>query len=199
VTERYRLEQSLLETAQTDELTQVASRRGLNRHLDAAIECARRDATPLAVALLDLDRFKDVNDRFGHARGDEVLRVVAGRLRSATYLEDCFVARLGGDEFVLMLRGDDARHNLIAVLRRLLGDLRYGIGEGEDRITVSATIGVCGLDHRHATRSTLLEAADQALYRAKRIKRGTAAIADRAEMITATDAPPPLRLATGGR
>ena len=199
VTERYRLEQSLLETAQTDELTQIASRRGLNRHLDAAIECARRDGTPLAVALLDLDRFKDVNDRFGHARGDEVLRVVAGRLRSATYLEDCFVARLGGDEFVLMLRGDDARDNLIAVLRRLLGDLRYGIGEGEDRITVSATIGVCGLDHHHATRSTLLEAADQALYRAKRIKRGTAAIADRAEMIAAPDAPAPLRLAVGVR
>ncbi len=199
ITDRYRLEQSLLETAQTDELTQVASRRGLNRHLDAAIEQARRDDTPLAVALLDLDRFKDVNDRFGHARGDEVLRVVAGRLRSATYLEDCFVARLGGDEFVLLLRGDDARANLVGLLRRLLFDLRYGIGHGEDRIMVSATIGVCGLDARHVTRSALLEAADQALYRAKRIKRGTAAIADRAKMVVAADAPASLRLAAGAR
>ncbi|QNE30697.1 diguanylate cyclase [Sphingomonas sp. NBWT7] len=175
ITERYHFERRLREVALTDELTGLASRRAFNERLDAAL--ANRGDEPLAVAILDLDRFKEVNDRLGHAAGDDVLRVMASRLREATYLGDHLAARLGGDEFVVLLHGEHAAARLVASIERLLADLRHTVPANGGNIPVSSTIGACVADTAHADRSTLLRAADDALYVAKRSRRGTGAIA----------------------
>lgn len=183
VTERYRTERRLLEAAHTDELTGLASRRAFNTRLDDAIAASLAAGEALAVAILDLDRFKEVNDRLGHAAGDEVLRHLSSTLRTIPYLGDHFAARLGGDEFVILLHGLAAWEGLAGGLSHLLADLRVDVPADGASIAVSTTIGCCVVDANHATRSTILKAADDALYEAKRRRRGTAAIAGRIGII----------------
>ncbi|OWK28771.1 sensor domain-containing diguanylate cyclase [Sphingomonas dokdonensis] len=181
ITERYKIERRLREFALTDELTGLASRRAFNETLDEALASASAEDTALAIAIIDLDRFKEVNDRLGHPAGDEVLRAMAAKLGAADHLGDYLAARLGGDEFVVMLRGSHATERLADGITQLLTDLRHTVyGEGADPhvgITVSATIGACTRTARHADRPALMKAADEALYTAKRANRGTGAIA----------------------
>lgn len=183
ITERYRFERRLHEVAHTDELTGLATRRAFNDRLNVAIAQGGSKGSQLAVAILDLDRFKDVNDRLGHAAGDEVLRLMAAKLRGVTYLGDFFGARLGGDEFVLLLQGAAARERLVPSIERLLAELRHDVPADGGSIAVSTTIGACIVDARHADRSAVLKCADQALYRAKRLRRGTGAIAGRSGLV----------------
>jgi len=119
---------------------------------------------PCSVALVDLDGFKDVNDRYSHATGDEVLRAVATALRSALRVDDT-VARYGGDEFVVLLPGtalDAARAALERAAQAVAG-LPAEIGAG---VTLSA--GVVTADDQEAAGSVLARA-DSAMYRAKRL------------------------------
>lgn len=185
ITERYKIERRLQEVAHTDELTGLASRRAFNERLDAAIAASAADGAPLAVVILDLDRFKEVNDRLGHAAGDEVLRVKAAKLRAISYLGDHLAARLGGDEFVLLLTGRHAGDLLAPGIERLLSELRQDVPADGGSITVSVTAGACVLDAHHAGRSALMKEADEALYRAKRLRRGSGAIAGRPGIIEA--------------
>ncbi|SEJ82073.1 diguanylate cyclase (GGDEF) domain-containing protein [Sphingomonas sp. OV641] len=193
ITERYKVERRLREFALTDELTGLASRRAFNETLDEALASTPARASALAVAIIDLDRFKEVNDRLGHPAGDEVLRVMAAKLTAADHLGDFLAARLGGDEFVVMLRGSHAAERLAQGIEQLLTDLRHTVyGEGADPhegITVSATIGACVRDAAHADRPSLMKAADTALYAAKRARRGTGAIAGRDGILVAHGAP----------
>ena len=101
ITERHGLEERLRHQACTDDLTQLANRAEFNRVLDARLHEARTSDIDVAVLLIDLDGFKDVNDRLGHAAGDDVLVRVAERLRAPRYA-GCFPARLGGDEFAVL-------------------------------------------------------------------------------------------------
>jgi diguanylate cyclase (GGDEF)-like protein len=192
ITERYKFERRLHEVAHTDELTGLASRRAFNERLDAAIAQNDADGTPVAVAILDLDHFKEVNDRLGHAAGDEVLRLTAAKLRTISYLGDHFAARLGGDEFVLLLRGPYARERLAPGVERLLDELRHDVPVDGGSIAVSTTVGVGIVDSATDGRSALLKAADQALYRAKRLRRGTAAISGRPGVLGAIDRTAPV-------
>lgn len=192
VTERYKFERRLHEVAHTDELTGLATRRAFNERLDAAIAQNHANGMPVAVAILDLDRFKEVNDRLGHAAGDEVLRLTAAKLRTISYLGDYFAARLGGDEFVLLLRGAHARERLAPAVERLLNELRHDVPVDGGSIPVSTTVGVGIADATTEDRSALLKAADQALYRAKRLRRGTAAIAGRPGVIGPIDRSAPV-------
>jgi diguanylate cyclase (GGDEF)-like protein len=189
ITERYKIERRLREFALTDDLTGLASRRAFNEEIDEAIsEAAESSAgtnAALAVAIIDLDRFKEVNDRLGHHAGDEVLRLMAAKLRAASYLGDYLPARLGGDEFVVLLRGGHANERLPEAVEDLLADLRHNVPSDNGGILVSATIGACMVDATHGDRSTLLKAADAALYRAKRACRGTGAIAGRQGVLIA--------------
>ena len=185
ITDRYKHERRLHEVAHTDELTGLASRRAFNQRLDAALTASAADGTPLAVAILDLDRFKEVNDRLGHATGDEVLRLKAAKLRAVTYLGDYYAARLGGDEFVLLLRGRHAGDLLASGITQLLDELRHEVPADDGSISVSTTIGVCRIDVAHMDRSAAMKAADAALYRAKRFRRGTGAIVDEPGIIEA--------------
>ena len=177
ITDRYRLECRLQHIARTDELTGIPSRRAFNEELDLALGEARQGGNGFAIVIIDLDRFKEVNDRLGHPAGDEVLRLMAAKLGSAGYLGRHFIARLGGDEFVLLLREEHAKDGLARAMERLLAELRHPVPADGGSILVSATIGACVFGERYPDRANLLKCADGALYRAKAFRRGTGAIA----------------------
>jgi two-component system, chemotaxis family, sensor kinase Cph1 len=160
----------LAELALIDPLTGLQNRRSLLDRLEKAI--AREQSGCLM--FLDLDRFKSVNDRFGHETGDIVLRAVAGRLSSISRATDT-VARLGGDEFVVLCIGVGAQAEEF-VARRMVEEVGQPIAIGAGReIVVTVSCGVVPLD---ATRSpdVLLDAADAAMYRAKNSGRNRASL-----------------------
>ena len=184
ITSRHAMEQALRHTAITDELTGLATRGRLNEYLEEALDSTKRCDTPLALLLIDLDHFKDVNDRCGHLAGDDMLRLMAAHLR-ADYLEGSFAARLGGDEFVLVIRSAAVLADLPGLLRRLLGDMRHSANEDGATAFVSATIGACRYGDGVECVSDLLRRADAALYDAKRAQRGSASIAGEGDLIRA--------------
>ncbi|MEO7262946.1 MAG: sensor domain-containing diguanylate cyclase [Jatrophihabitantaceae bacterium] len=157
-----------------DGLTALANRRSAYDSLAAMIARARRTRTPLAVVMFDLDRFKQVNDSFGHAAGDEVLRSVASVLRD-TVRDTDICARVGGEEFVVLLP-DASLRDAGLVAERLRARLRAhdiaAIGS-----SVTASFGVAELQPADATAENLLHRADQAMYRAKALGRDQ--VADR--------------------
>ena len=162
--------------ALTDPLTGLANRRLLIDRMSMALLGTRRDQGAIAVLYLDLDGFKDVNDRLGHGAGDTLLKMVAGRLAAAVREGDT-VARLGGDEFVIVLRlsgvaeaGQVASKIIEAVAQP------YDIEGQAVAITVSAGVGLFPAHGEDA--ETLLKSADLALYEAKRSGRNAYRIAD---------------------
>src|SRR5690606_39019336 len=148
-----------------DVLTGLPNRALFNENADRAAGRARHGA-PLAVLLLDLDRFKNVNDRFGHFAGDALIQEVARRLTRLVGRPDA-VARLGGDEFAILLQDQHLQENLETMLNRILEDLRrpYDILGHQAHIGVS--IGVALAPEYGTDRSDLMRKADIALYRAK--------------------------------
>ncbi|RKF21636.1 diguanylate cyclase [Altericroceibacterium spongiae] len=193
VTERHIMLQKLHQRAFTDELTGLANRARLNQYLDDSIIGARKRGRRLAAAIIDLDRFKQANDRFGHEAGDDVLRFMADRLRHGTCSAH-LSARLGGDEFVVVIEESDLLDDLPGTLHALLEELRYEVGSGDDRVIVTATIGAAWLTREIDNRSMLLRFADYALYTAKEKGRGTAAIFDGSHAPVWTGDPSDIRL-----
>ncbi len=149
ITERRRIEREkerLLaqaqERADRDPLTNLLNHRAFHDRLGAEAARARRENTVLAVAMLDLDNFKFFNDVYGHATGDDVLRLVADRLREICRSYDT-LARFGGDEFALLLPnvGHTTRDELEARLREGFCNLFYSGGAGQDAIPISVSLG----------------------------------------------------------
>ena len=153
---------SLVTQAETDPLTGVANRRGLQRRAD------RQFATgaPQALLLLDLDRFKPINDRFGHHAGDLVLVELARRLRSELRDIDT-VARLGGDEFVVLVSGETDRGALSAMAHRMGEQLRAPVDYEGRALMVTASIGIARFPKDARDLAGLLRAADAAMYHSK--------------------------------
>ena len=166
ITERRRAEQLLRFQASHDELTGLANRRRLHQICETQLDGP--DST--AVILLDLDRFKLVNDSLGHDRGDELLIVIADRLRLAIRPGDT-VARLGGDEFAIVLGGPTDVFEAGRVADRLLRLLGEPVQLGSQTIFPSASIGIAVADEG-STVSDLMRRADTAMYRAKAGGRG---------------------------
>jgi diguanylate cyclase (GGDEF)-like protein len=166
LSEHKRLEDHLSVLALRDSLTQLPNRVLFLQHLDGAIARGRRKKSILALLFLDLDDFKDVNDSYGHAAGDETLVRVAERLRSAVRASD-FVARLGGDEFTVLCESVADKGEAAAVARRIIDALNepFVVFGSEVRVTVSIGIAVASGDT--ATAETLLHQADAAMYSAK--------------------------------
>ena len=154
-----------------DALTGLPNRRALDHHLDGVLARAERHARMVAVGLLDLDALKPINDHYGHAAGDEILREVAVRLRDALRGGD-YVARLGGDEFVLVFEDLEREGDLDDLLERVWQALQQPMAIDGSSLQLSASLGIALFPtHGKASGEQLLRRADQAMYEAKLHKR----------------------------
>jgi diguanylate cyclase (GGDEF)-like protein/PAS domain S-box-containing protein len=175
ITQQQLQREQLERQAHFDELTRLPNRARLSELLADAMRAADRDGYLLVVCYLDLDRFKPVNDRFGHAAGDRLLAELAGRLRSALRSREHWTdqaARLGGDEFVLLLRAgtlEEARLALERVLRVV--SQPYVIDPAEDPVQVTSSMGATVYPIDRSDADTLLRHADHAMYGAKQSGR----------------------------
>jgi diguanylate cyclase (GGDEF)-like protein len=160
-------EQKLHEQAISDPLTGLYNRRYLSEFLQRELVRARRSATPVAVVLLDLDRFKRVNDSFGHEAGDQVLTVVGALLKSKVRGSD-IACRYGGEEFVLVLpqAGVDAANRRAEDARLAIADLDLNHA-GRPLGKMTASLGIAVFPDHAEDIDSLLRAADVALYAAK--------------------------------
>jgi diguanylate cyclase (GGDEF)-like protein len=151
--------------AKHDTLTGLPNRLYMQEQLDRAIEDAKKQGTSVAVAFIDLDRFKQINDTLGHAAGDLVLQLLADRLRNCVLPGD-MLARMGGDEFTAILAAADPSQP-IQTIRKLLGTVRAPCRIGERELFVTASIGVSFYPRDGEDADTLLRNADSAMYTAK--------------------------------
>jgi diguanylate cyclase (GGDEF)-like protein len=149
-----------------DALTGLATRLLLQDRLDIGVEAARRHKTGLALLMVDIDRFKQTNDNYGHQAGDEVLRVAAQRLMQTVRKSDT-VARMGGDEFVVLL--SDLRNPRMAeeIAANIVATLAVPVLFAGGEVPVSASVGVCTAFAEELDVDFLLRNADDALYQAK--------------------------------
>jgi diguanylate cyclase (GGDEF)-like protein/PAS domain S-box-containing protein len=149
-----------------DPLTGLANRAFLDAHLPQSLAAAARAGDEVALLLLDLDRFKVVNDTLGHGAGDDLLRVVAQRLRESVRVGDV-VARFGGDEFVVACDHAGSVLGVAALAKRLIDALARPIVVNGRELFVSVSIGIVVADACGADADSLLRDADVAMYRAK--------------------------------
>ena len=171
--------------SRTDELTGVANRRHFAEQLDAVLAAAPRDRHAPGVLLLDVDRFKRINDTYGHACGDAALVEIARRLRGRIRRDDV-LARWGGEEFIVL--ASDAPDD--RALRRIGETIRHAIADhpfeiGDHTLHVTASVGAARLDARHPDRESILVAVDQALYAAKRRGRNQTRLASEVREVEA--------------
>ncbi len=177
VTARLEAEGELHRLAHSDVLTGLANRALLSERIAAGLQQRRGDADRLALLLLDLDRFKLVNDTLGHHVGDELLVEVAARLLSVAR-GGSTVARLGGDEFVLLVEQVTGADDALAVAARVAAALREPVVLGSgDTVTCTSSIGIA-LSEPGLSAEDLYRHADLALYRAKDAGRDRAALFD---------------------
>ncbi|KKK86874.1 hypothetical protein LCGC14_2758880, partial [marine sediment metagenome] len=158
--------------ARTDALTGLLNRRGFDEAFRPEIERARRGGRNLSVVVCDLDQFKDVNDRFGHAAGDKVLKRLSTLVSEAKRLIDTAV-RVGGEEFVLILPDTDA-HGAYVVAERLRNVVKQEFPK--EGMTLTISLGLATFPAHAESGDELLLAADQALYAAKALGRNRSVI-----------------------
>ncbi len=165
-TEIARNTEALERQARIDPLTHLANRHMLTERLWQALDFARRNHRITGVLILDLDRFKTVNDSLGHSQGDVLLREVASRL-TASVREDDTVARLGGDEFVVVLSDMADVSDILAVAQKILFALSRPVELGPQMLSISTSLGIAVYPKDGETPDALLQYADTAMYRAK--------------------------------
>jgi diguanylate cyclase (GGDEF)-like protein/PAS domain S-box-containing protein len=166
-------ERQLHALAHSDHLTGLPNRRSYEERLVQAIARSRRSATPLALAYLDVDHFKQINDSLGHAVGDSVLREFARRL-AATVRSTDTVARLAGDEFVIVLEQVGSPLECERIARKLLDAMRPPFQVDGRALAVTSSIGFAW--SAHPDLAALAHSADEALYQSKRAGRDTASV-----------------------
>ena len=168
---RKEAEQHILYLAHHDALTSIPNRANFHARLDREIAATLENGQKFAVLCFDLDRFKEVNDLFGHAAGDKVLQHVASRV---TKIIDstCMVARLGGDEFAVLVPGLSSPTAAGRLAEKIL-DILKPEGDGSENDVISCSIGIAICPDDASDRETLLNHADTALYRAKMEGRAT--------------------------
>jgi diguanylate cyclase (GGDEF)-like protein/PAS domain S-box-containing protein len=170
VTAQREAAEALSKLALHDPLTGLPNRSLFMDRLGQALRRLDRSDRVLAVLFVDLDRFKAINDRLGHAAGDEMLTGVAGRLREVLRPHDT-VARLGGDEFVVLCEDLDDDRAALRVAERVLGALDRPVACGDQEVVCSASIGIALTRRSEVTPDALLRDADMAMYRAKETGR----------------------------
>jgi len=165
-------EQEILRLAYQDTLTSLPNRSLFNERLSTAINVAARSGAALTILMMDLDRFKYVNDTLGHGVGDHVLREVAGRLQALLRSSDT-VARLGGDEFAVLLHGAKPAY-VTRIAQKILAALEDPITYAGQPLDVGTSIGIAHYPQHGEDASVLLRNADIAMYVAKRTRSGFA-------------------------
>jgi diguanylate cyclase (GGDEF)-like protein len=163
-------EREILRLAYEDGLTALPNRSMFNRQLEQAVRMARRSGARLAVLLLDLDRFKAINDTLGHPTGDAALREVGFRVRGVLRDSDV-VARLGGDEFGVLLATGGGEEMVVA--QKILKALEVPIVIESQTMDIAASIGISRFPEHGDDAASLLRAADVAMYTAKRTQSGS--------------------------
>ena len=138
--------QMTMEMAVTDGLTGLHNRRYLERHLATLVQQATAREKPLSVLVLDIDHFKRINDTYGHAAGDDVLREFARRMRKAVRGID-LACRMGGEEFVVAMPDTDAALAMLVGerIRQKIAGERFAIADSDESIEVTVSIGICSL------------------------------------------------------
>jgi diguanylate cyclase (GGDEF)-like protein len=169
--ERKRTELELVRLAHYDQLTSLPNRTLLRERVEHALARAVRAGTGVATLVLDMDRFKEINDVLGHDVGDKLLIEVAQRIRAAVRDQDT-VARLGGDEFAVVLEGVSEAKEVLPVIERIVDSLAdLSTLSGHD-LNSSTSVGIAMFPENGSNLSELLRAADLAMYQAKSSGRG---------------------------
>lgn len=167
--------QSAEVVALQDNMTGLANRRHLNQVISGRLDAVQEGRDPFAILQLDLDLFQDINDRFGHAAGDAMLRHIAHVLRTAVRPED-FVARVGGDEFVILAYGEVDRANLSTLAERIIRKISAPLIYQGHSCVVATSIGIYPVTQDTITDETtgdhILMNADFALRHCKALRRG---------------------------
>jgi diguanylate cyclase (GGDEF)-like protein/PAS domain S-box-containing protein len=166
VTEHKLYEQKIAEMATHDSLTGLPNRTLLSDRLTMGLALSRRTGNRLAVLMLDLDKFKAVNDTMGHGAGDQLLKAVAERLQSVTRKSDT-IARVGGDEFVLVLPQVSQPANASRLAQRILDVFREPLVFDGHQLNITTSIGIAVYPEDGKDIEILLKNADTAMYRAK--------------------------------
>ncbi len=166
IAERKRLERQLAYQASHDPLTGMANRTALLEQLDDTLAYAERHGTPVWVGFLDLDHFKQVNDRFGHRAGDRLLETITSRLQSLLRKDD-IIGRYGGDEFILVMRGGTGDTLSPTLLDRVMAVARQPVDVDGYALAVTCSLGIASYPEDGTDAQSLLERADAAMYRAK--------------------------------
>ena len=169
--ERKRTELELVRLAQYDQLTSLPNRTLLRERVDHALRRAMRSGTGVATLILDMDRFKEINDMLGHESGDKLLVEAAKRIRGAVRDQDT-VARLGGDEFAVILEGVSEAKEVLPVVERIMESLEGLKSIDGNQVNSSTSIGIAMYPDNGNNLSELLRAADLAMYQAKSSGRG---------------------------
>jgi diguanylate cyclase (GGDEF)-like protein/PAS domain S-box-containing protein len=171
VTEIHAERERLQRKANHDALTGLPNRYVLGERLSQMISHAQRHGRSFAVAMVDVDGLKRVNDRFGHAVGDEVLRHVAGRLAGQVRAGD-MAARFGGDEFVLLLDDTESRNGIAQAMNRVLVSLRQEVPTTRGAVRITCSVGMSFFPEDGLDGATLLNSADSAMYEGKSERAG---------------------------
>ena len=172
ITERKRTEETMRQLAYHDPLTGLPNRLLFKDRLTIALAQANRNRQKLAVMLLDLDHFKDVNDTLGHSVGDQLLQAVGKRLTGLLRKNDT-VGRMGGDEFLLLLPEIKKLRDASTIAERVMGTMRKPYVINGYKLRITASIGVAVYPHDGKDDDSLMNHADNAMYWAKKEGRNT--------------------------
>ncbi|NUB46782.1 EAL domain-containing protein [Fertoebacter nigrum] len=182
VSRRLRIEEAkstetLWHAAHIDELSGLANRNWFNQRLAEHLAASTIQHVSFYLILLDLDRFKDVNDSFGHPTGDAVLRIAAERI-SNYFGQDAVIGRYGGDEFAVITRNTGASQDMQTAVARFVTELRFAMRVEDVELQVGASVGLARFPQDAMTQEGLVRCADMALLHAKRTQKGGAAFFD---------------------
>ena len=169
--ERKRTELELVRLAHFDQLTSLPNRTLLRERVDHALARAMRAGSGVATLILDMDRFKEINDMLGHETGDKLLVEAARRIRACVRDQDT-VARLGGDEFAVVLEGVSEAKEVLPVIERIIDSLSEVTTIDGHEVNSSTSVGIAMYPENGNDLSELLRAADLAMYQAKSSGRG---------------------------
>lgn len=175
ITERKRNEEVIWKMAHYDHLTGLANRARFTSEIEKAATGQRKGDGRLALAMIDLDKFKPVNDRYGHPVGDKLLKIIADIISSQIRERD-LAARIGGDEFAILFYDMDGADHAVTVAERIIEAVSSPFNVDSHEIKVGASIGIAVYPEHADSPKALIAAADDALYSVKDCGRGAVAV-----------------------